>query len=221
MAEDRPTTKIGRPAVVPGETPTRDKILLSAIDLFAKNGYDGTSVRQIAKAVGVTESAIYRHYPGKEAILDAIFAYAESRIYTPLPAEQNRDGPIGVSVFRGLLAPLPEIIGSNPYVVKIVRIMYGEMHHNDKIRLYFQKEYVERADDYLEALFKECIENGSIKPCDPRALAQIFNAFRSEWAFKYYIIDRGESLNVEELRKDLEGPIEFFEQLLLPGKDSR
>lgn len=219
MDDKRPNMKIGRPAAIPGEIHTREKIFNAAIDLFAKDGYDRTSVRQIAKAVGLTESAIYRHYPSKEAILEAIFAYAENRIYSPLPVEGNLGRHEGDSIFRGLLTPLPGIIKADPYVVKIVRIMYSEIHHNAKIRQYYQKEYVERADDTLEELFKLCIEKGSIRPCDPRALASVFNAFRAEWAFQTFIIDNGEPIDIDTLKNDLEAPIHFFEQLLVPGRN--
>jgi AcrR family transcriptional regulator len=55
---------------------TRELLLDAALDLFARQGYAGTSVRQIASAVGVRDSAIYAHFPGKRAIYDALFAEA-------------------------------------------------------------------------------------------------------------------------------------------------
>ncbi len=78
--------KTGRPAKIPGEKHTREKIFDAAVDLFAEHGYDRTTVRDIAKAVGVTESAVYRHYPGKDAILEAIFEYVENTgVHSPPP----------------------------------------------------------------------------------------------------------------------------------------
>ncbi|MGE0074069.1 MAG: hypothetical protein AB7S52_02475, partial [Sphaerochaetaceae bacterium] len=41
--------------------------------------------------------------------------------------------PSGISVFRGLLAPLPQLITSMPVVIKIARIMYHEMQSNENI----------------------------------------------------------------------------------------
>jgi AcrR family transcriptional regulator len=41
---------------------TREDILSAALDLFAEQGFAGTSVRQIAQAVGVAESALYYHF---------------------------------------------------------------------------------------------------------------------------------------------------------------
>ena len=41
---------------------TKDKILIEALSLFSVSGFSGVSVRDIAKAVGIRESAIYKHY---------------------------------------------------------------------------------------------------------------------------------------------------------------
>ena len=218
MDKERPIARLGRPTIVPGEKPTREKIFDAAIDLFSRQGYDGVSVRQIAGAVGLTESAVYRHYPSKEAILDAIFAYVERSVYTPLPIEREVLERPGVSIFRGLLADLPRVIMADPSVVKIMRIMFAEMHRNAKFRDYYQKELVERADDYMESFFHTCIERGALRPCDGRALAQVFNAFRSEWAFQTFIVEHEEPLDADAIAKGLEAPIRFFEGLLIPSR---
>ena len=51
------------------ETNTKEKILTAASALFAHNGYNGVSVRAIARAVGITEGSIYNHFMSKEEIL--------------------------------------------------------------------------------------------------------------------------------------------------------
>jgi len=213
--EKLPGPRMGRPAAVPGERRTRDRILDAAINLFARDGFDQTPVRCIAAAVGLTEGAVYRHFPGKEAILGAILAYAEECVYAPLPVETGLGGD-GASVFEGLLAPLPAIIEANPVVVKIMRILYIEMFHNEKVRRFFRAEFMERADDHLAGLFGRCIELGTIRDCDPRELASVFNAFRSEWAFKAYILDGEAGVDPEAARDDLRAAIRFFERMLCP-----
>ena len=44
---------------------TKEKILEAALSLFAENGYDGTSVEQIANIVGIKAPSLYKHYKGK------------------------------------------------------------------------------------------------------------------------------------------------------------
>ncbi|MYS35924.1 TetR family transcriptional regulator [Streptomyces sp. KhCrAH-43] len=68
----------GRPAARPVELPGRPvprtrraEILAASVPLFARDGFAGVTNGQIARAVGLTPSALYRHYPGKIDILAA------------------------------------------------------------------------------------------------------------------------------------------------------
>ncbi len=58
---------------------TKEKILDAALTLFAENGYDGTSMEQIANIVGIKAPSLYKHYKGKEDILNALIDSAEVR----------------------------------------------------------------------------------------------------------------------------------------------
>lgn len=53
---------------------TKEKILQTALALFAKNGYEAVSVKDIADALAMTKSALYKHYDGKRAIFESIVA---------------------------------------------------------------------------------------------------------------------------------------------------
>ena len=53
---------------------TKSRIQKSALMLFVDNGVDGTGMREIAKAAGITEGAIYRHFKGKDELVWALFA---------------------------------------------------------------------------------------------------------------------------------------------------
>jgi AcrR family transcriptional regulator len=56
--------------------PTRELLLDAALKLFAERGFVGTTVRQIARAVGVTDAAIYAHFQSKQALFDVLMAEA-------------------------------------------------------------------------------------------------------------------------------------------------
>ena len=53
----------------PSKGSTRERIQQIALDLFAEQGYDKTSLREIADKLGVTKAALYYHYKTKEEIL--------------------------------------------------------------------------------------------------------------------------------------------------------
>lgn len=70
---------------------TRARLLAAALDLFARQGYDGTTVAQIAAAAGVTEMTFYRHFGSKDQLLvddpyDPIIAAAIGHQPADLPA---------------------------------------------------------------------------------------------------------------------------------------
>ena len=58
---------------------TRQRILLEALKLFAKDGFEAVSVEQIANAVGIKAPSLYKHYKSKHAIFEAILRTMECR----------------------------------------------------------------------------------------------------------------------------------------------
>lgn len=62
-----------------GRDATRAKILAAATDLFARDGFDNTSVRAIAQRCNLTDPALYYYYPSKRALLDALWDVPEIR----------------------------------------------------------------------------------------------------------------------------------------------
>jgi AcrR family transcriptional regulator len=64
----------------------REAILARALPLFAERGYEGTTTRDLARALGVTEPVLYRHFPSKRALFLAVLARAEARILGALAA---------------------------------------------------------------------------------------------------------------------------------------
>jgi AcrR family transcriptional regulator len=65
-------TRAKRHALAHDANSTRERILDAALELFVAQGYDGTSLRQIAEQLGVTKAALYYHFESKEAILRAL-----------------------------------------------------------------------------------------------------------------------------------------------------
>ena len=58
---------------------TKEKILETALTLFAREGFAGTSMADIAGELGITKGALYRHYAGKRDIFESILRRMEER----------------------------------------------------------------------------------------------------------------------------------------------
>lgn len=64
---------MARPRNADGQR-TRQAILDAALDLFGERGFFGTTLRDVARAVGVRESALYNYFPSKDALFEALIA---------------------------------------------------------------------------------------------------------------------------------------------------
>ncbi|MGO1117464.1 TetR/AcrR family transcriptional regulator [Rhodovibrionaceae bacterium A322] len=72
----------------------REEVLTAAAQLFSRNGYDSTSMRDIASAVGMLPGSLYYHFPSKEELFVAIHDAGVEQIYNGVEkAIQEVDGP--------------------------------------------------------------------------------------------------------------------------------
>jgi AcrR family transcriptional regulator len=88
----------------PDESDTRERILDVALDLFIEQGYDKTTLRQIAEPLGFTQAAIYYHFAAKEDILVALHLRLHELARPVLGQLAAEAGPSGwAAVLRGLV----------------------------------------------------------------------------------------------------------------------
>ena len=72
-------------------TEKQERIIASALQLFAECGYDATSTSKVAKAAGVSEGLIFRHFGNKEGLLKAIMASGAEQaleFYVPILTDE-------------------------------------------------------------------------------------------------------------------------------------
>jgi AcrR family transcriptional regulator len=75
---------------MPRSTGVKAKVEKTAIELFAARGVDGVSIGDIAAAAGVSQGALYRHYPGKDDLARSLFSTAYLRMGAELDAIRPR-----------------------------------------------------------------------------------------------------------------------------------
>ena len=63
------------------DPPAKQKILIAALDLFVRDGLCATSVRDIAKASGFSNPALFKHFPSKEALANYLFERCYLELY--------------------------------------------------------------------------------------------------------------------------------------------
>ncbi|MEV6859756.1 TetR/AcrR family transcriptional regulator C-terminal domain-containing protein [Streptosporangium subroseum] len=84
----------------------RAQVLQAAIELLDEAGLDGLTMRLLASRLGVRASALYRHYPSKQALLDAVVAHLAT---PPAGAASPFEGPWDEQL-RGVATGIREVM---------------------------------------------------------------------------------------------------------------
>lgn len=167
---------------------TKEKITEEALTLFAEKGYKGTSVKNIADAVGIKDASLYNHFKSKQEILDSIVELISKHISNlsqilGLPQEDETDIPsfdyfrkIGLDELKKVTRESFEFYLTDSYISRFWRIAQIEQYANPEIYSMFRKIFMEDAISYQETLFQEMMKQGVFYPGDAKATAISFYA---------------------------------------------
>ena len=150
------------------------KIVQSAISVFARKGYDYTTMEDIAKETGVSKSAIYTYFQSKEDILTEIL---KSGFETPehLTLKTVLDGVLDESLDSSkILMELYKVIVEHPDMMRLAFDAIGSAPFNKKLRKVLRDDF-ERDAEAIRVYMQELISKGRIRPdADPRTFALLF-----------------------------------------------
>lgn len=153
MSMDLQQPRRGRPPK--GEArDTRGLILDAALQRFARQGYAGTSIRQLARDVGIQQSAIYSHFEGKQAIFDALFAETGPAVVLGLmETEQGAREPAAV---------IHELVDHaiTAWGEPRARLFLGVLLRGDGPAAATVLEAIEAVQGRLGALFRQWMDEG-------------------------------------------------------------
>ena len=107
-------------------TDTRERILDVAADLFIEQGYDATSLREIAEKIGVTKAALYYHFANKQDILRALAAPAMSATSTALALLP--EGTFDLKAWAKVVSGLCDWLIENRRVLLLFERNHGVVH---------------------------------------------------------------------------------------------
>lgn len=165
---------------------TKERILETALALFAQSGYLGTSMHDIAKELGITKGALYKHYASKQAIFDAIvkstaaqYEADTDKIHIHVQNVQ-RDIPVFTEITEDALfekvRQIFEYSLHNDAISRFRRMMTIEQFRSPELAALYSKRYVERILRYHAGIFRALIAAGAIVAEDPDALAMMYVA---------------------------------------------
>ena len=83
-------TKVARRTQAERTEATTGALVDAARELFARDGYEATSLDAVAARAGVTKGAVYHHFEGKRQLFEAVFSREVERIALPLAAAYGR-----------------------------------------------------------------------------------------------------------------------------------
>lgn len=163
---------------------TKNKILEVSLELFAKKGFDGVSVREIAKEVGVRESALYKHYKNKEDILDKIVEEMISSIRKGYEL-QHVPETITVGVAEGyrniseeqlceMSWSIFKMFTEEPKLSNFRRLLMREQFHNKAFATYYNRFFIEGVIESQAKTFLQLVDSGFFRKADERIIALHF-----------------------------------------------
>lgn len=185
-----PAVKTRKPAAE-----RKAQIVDEAMRLAAELGPDRMTTQKLADAVGITQAAIFRHFPNKSEIWQAV----ADRIGTSLPASILESDEPPLDRMRAIVQRQFEFIVKTP---SIPAILYSrELHaENEGLRKQFSA-MITRRQQLFAGLFKAASDAGDIRPdLDPDDAARLVLAFIQGMAMRWSMEERSFDLVAEGKR---------------------
>lgn len=165
---------------------TKQRILDAALELFSVGGYEGVSVKQIANAVGIKDSSLYKHFSSKQQIFDTLMSemsarFEETVTFYKLP--QGEIEKVAKDYGKGDLVWLKKASEAiflffleDPKASKFRKMLMIEQHKNSDAATTFRSWFTDDAICFQEALFTEMMKQGYFRQAPAKTIALQFYA---------------------------------------------
>ena len=156
---------------------TRERILAAALDLFSRNGYAGTNIRELTASLGLVKSSLYKHFESKEEIwnslLDEMIAYYGARFGSP---EQLPPVPDSLEGLVTMTMKMAEFTIYDEKVVKTRKLLTIEQFRDQRARALATKHFLTGLKDMFTPIFAGMMDKGLLRRDDPAMLAFAYTA---------------------------------------------
>ncbi|BAZ46848.1 TetR family transcriptional regulator [Chondrocystis sp. NIES-4102] len=151
------------------EEDTRSKILQAALKLFARQGYDGTTTKDLAKFAGIAEGTLFRYFANKKAILIEVATTGWVEILTDLLTELSEMGS-----YKAVSQVMRRRLLNMRKNSDLLRVCFIEAQYHPELKESIQAEVISKMTDVAEAFFATAIEKGIYRPMNPKIVATVF-----------------------------------------------
>ena len=159
------------------ESTTKDRILDESLVMFAEQGYKGTNLRDLAARLGLSKSALYKHYESKEAIwnalLDKMEAYYAARFGS---VDHLPPTPDSWEAFMRMMMGMISFTVHDPQIILTRKLLTTEQFHDARVCKLATKHFLEGTANIYAKVFEGMMEKGLLKKSDPAMLAFSFTA---------------------------------------------
>lgn len=173
---------------MPRQEDTRDRLYLTALEMFSRKGFGGVSIREICAAAGIRESSLYNHYPSKQALLDR--ALQEMAAYMESPRLLERQPSIWAEKdLRTLLVGGVAIsleAWSDGRLRQLWMALSHEQYSNPSVAELMNREQENRIS-YTTEMFQSLMAAGRMKTGHPRKLASLYVHAMSSLKLEYVL----------------------------------
>jgi AcrR family transcriptional regulator len=154
---------------------TKEKILKTSLKLFSAKGYKATTVRDIAGAMGVKQSALYNHFKNKDEILETLISNLTSSAIVTL--FDGKDAQELQKQGKGLLSSIAttfKLLGFDGQNEALYRLLMQEIFRNERIREIYSEHFYQENVKKLSGILFGMMQAEEIKSFDPLLLANEF-----------------------------------------------
>lgn len=154
---------------------TKDKILKYALKLFSSKGYKATTVRDIAGAIGIEQSALYNHFKNKDEILETLVSELTTSAIVTIFSDKEPSGlhKQGKSLLMSIATTF-KLIGFDGQNEALIKLLMQEIYNNERIREIYNEYFYQENVKKLSSLFFMMMQDEMIKSSDPLLLANEF-----------------------------------------------
>ena len=166
---------------------TKQEILEASLELFSVQGFEATSISQIAGAVGIRKASLYSHFENKQAILDALVKevleqYAAHSIFARTNQEKVADNfPMTSDVAVQMIQGQIRYILHDPSISRARKMLVIEQFQNPELAKLQTKQNYSDVLQYFTGLMKQLIRQGMLAEDDPEIMAAQFCLPISVW----------------------------------------